>query len=246
MLTRSSIGLLLLITVLLIAAGCRQQTAVPPEPIFPSGSQTVAADDPTLKAPEPPPAPPEPAAGPEMPAPEEETSTEQPATTPATGKWQPPTQAEIDAARKAGTRQAVIKTAGGDIEVELYGKETPITVANFVKLAKAKFYDGLVFHRVLADPEFSIAQGGDPKGDGTGGPGYQIKREIAPELKHVTGALAMARSTDPDSAGSQFYICRVAIPNLDKEYAVFGKVVKGLDVAKKIEQDDKIINIRIK
>jgi len=241
MLTRTIIGLLLLLALVFIAAGCRQQTAVQPEPVFPNGSQSVAADDPTLKAPEPPPAPPKPPVGPEKP-PVQET----PKITPKKGSLKPPTEAEIDAARKAGTQHAVIKTAHGDIEVELYGKETPLTVANFVKLIKVKFYDGLIFHRVLTDPGFSIAQGGDPDGTGNGGPGYQIKREISPNLKHVAGALAMARSTDPDSAGSQFYICREAIPKLDKEYAVFGKVTKGLDVAKKIQPKDKMISIRMK
>lgn len=239
-LTRSLIGLSLLFAVLLISAGCQKQVAVQPKPLFPSGSQAVPTNDPTLKVPEVPTAPEAPKP-PEPPKPQQEQKPK-----PVTGKWQPPTQAEINAARKAGTQHAVIKTAKGTIEVELYGAETPETVASFVKLVQAKFYDGLIFHRVLDDPGFSIIQGGDPAGNGTGGPGYSIKRELSPKLKHIAGALAMARSDDPDSAGSQFYICRGAIPNLDQQYAVFGQVTKGLDVAKKIKQDDKMISIRMK
>ena len=238
MLTRGILGALLVVALLFVAIGCQKQVAVQPESVFPGDRTSVPANDPTVKpSPVPkvenPPAPPKPEPKPES----------KPA---ATSKWQPPTQAEIDAAKKAGTVHAMITTAKGDIEVELYGSDTPLTVANFVKLVNAKFYDGLIFHRVLDDPGFSIIQGGDPNGDGTGGPGYQIKREIVPKLKHIAGALAMARSTDPDSAGSQFYICRGVIPHLDGEYAVFGKVVKGLDVAKKIKQNDKIVSIRMK
>ena len=244
MLTRSLIGLSLLLTLLLISIGCQKQVAVQPEPLFPSGNQSVAVNDPTLKVPE----PPKPAAQPQPeqgPKPEEASKP-----TPATGKWQPPTQAEIDAARKAGTQRAVIKTAKGTIEVELYGKEAPQTVANFVKLLKAKYYDGLTFHRVEKGsddaPNFKLIQGGDPEGTGMGGPGYGIKLEISPKLKHVAGALAMARSQEPDSAGSQFYICAEAIPNLDDNYAVFGKVVKGLDIVSKIEVGDKMTSVRMK
>ncbi|MHB0936243.1 MAG: peptidylprolyl isomerase [Armatimonadota bacterium] len=238
MLTRSLIGLSLLFALLLISVGCQKQVAVKPQPLFPSGTQAVPVTDPTLKVPEAP-KPPEAQKPPEPPKPQQGPK-------PETGKWQPPVASEIALARRGGTQHAVIKTARGDIEVELYGTETPRTVANFVKLASAKFYDGLIFHRVLDDPGFSIAQGGDPAGDGTGGPGYSIERELSPKLKHVEGALAMARSEDPDSAGSQFYICRGAIPELDQQYAVFGKVTKGLDVAKKIQQGDKIISIRLK
>ena len=153
-----------------------------------------------------------------------------------------PTEAEIAAAKKAGTVKATIKTGKGDIALELYGGKAPLTVANFVKLAKSGFYDGLTFHRV--EPDFVI-QGGDPKGNGTGGPGYSIKREIAEDLKHVEGALAMARSQHPDSAGSQFYITLDKQPGLDNEYAVFGKVTKGMDVVKSIAVGDKIISITI-
>jgi len=144
------------------------------------------------------------------------------------------------------TKHAVIKTAKGDIEVELYGKDAPITVDNFVKLAEKHFYKDLTFHRVEMAPDFRLIQGGDPKGDGSGGPGYSIKLEISPKLRHVKGAIAMARSDAPDSAGCQFYICIGDIPQLDDRYAVFGKVTSGLDVAGKIVKGDKIIDIEIK
>lgn len=164
-------------------------------------------------------------------------------TAPKKAEATPPTDAEIAAAKKAGTRHAIIKTSKGVIEAELYGKDAPLTVANFVKLAQAHFYDGLTFHRV--EPGFVI-QGGDPNGDGSGGPGYNIKLEIAKNLRHVEGALAMARTNEPDTAGSQFYITLAKTPSLDDSYAVFGKVVKGLDVTKKIAIGDKIEKMTIK
>lgn len=156
-----------------------------------------------------------------------------------------PTPAAITAARAAGTRRVVMTTARGDIVLELYGHEAPLTVANFVQLARAGFYNGLTFHRVETDPTFSLIQGGDPDGNGTGGPGHAIKLEIAPALTHVTGAIGMARTADPDSAGSQFYICLVPIHALDGQYAVFGKVTAGLDVAKAIRRGDKIIAVTV-
>lgn len=167
----------------------------------------------------------------------------------ATGEKQPgaaPTQAEIDAAKKAGTRQATIHTAKGDIVLALAGADAPLTVANFVKLAQAHFYDGLTFHRVETAPEFSLIQGGDPEGNGTGGPGYGINLEISPKLKHDAGAVGMARSAEPDSAGSQFYIVTVPIHALDGQYAVFAKVTQGLDVVKKIKVGDKILSVVVK
>jgi len=239
-LTRSLIGLSLLLAALLISAGCQKQVAVQPQSVFPNGTQSVPANDPTLKAPEAPNA----ATLPKPPTPPKPQPEQKPA--PAKGKWQPPTQAEIDAARKAGTQHAVIKTVKGTIEVELYGAQAPETVANFIKLLKAKYYDGLTFHRVEKGKGFKLIQGGDPAGDGTGGPGYSIKLEIAPKLKHVAGALAMARSQDPNSAGSQFYICAEDIPSLDGQYAVFGKVTKGLDIVSKIEIGDKMTSVSMK
>jgi cyclophilin family peptidyl-prolyl cis-trans isomerase/Tol biopolymer transport system component len=160
------------------------------------------------------------------------------------GQHEPPTQPEIDAAKKAGIQHAIIKTEKGDITVELDGANAPLTVANFVKLTKSSFYNGLTFHRVPGNPP--VIQGGDPDGNGGGGPGYSIKLEISAKLKHIAGALAMARSQDPNSAGSQFYITLAATPDLDGGYAVFGKVIKGMDVAKKIVVGDKIISITMK
>ena len=120
----------------------------------------------------------------------------------------------------------------GVIEVELNPSVAPITVENFVKLANKGFYNGLTFHRVIKG--FMI-QGGCPKGNGTGGPGYCIKGEffangINNPLKHTRGVISMARAMDPDSAGSQFFIMHQDAPHLDGQYAAFGKVVKGIEV----------------
>ncbi|MCK4224345.1 MAG: peptidylprolyl isomerase [candidate division Zixibacteria bacterium] len=126
----------------------------------------------------------------------------------------------------------VMETSLGTIEVELFFDKTPKTAENFLKLVLSEFYDGLTFHRII--PNFVI-QGGCPLGNGTGGPGYSIDFEKA-DTKHNRGSLAMARSQDPDSAGSQFYFCLKALSNLDGNYVVFGKVVKGMDVVDKIAQ----------
>jgi len=123
-----------------------------------------------------------------------------------------------------------VKTELGSFTFELFSQDAPNTVANFKALAGKGFYDGLTFHRVIAG---FVAQGGDPKGNGTGGPGYHIKAEFNSH-KHVTGAVAMARSSDPDSAGSQFYICYGAHPNLDGHYTVFGQITEGQDVVDRI------------
>lgn len=119
---------------------------------------------------------------------------------------------------------------------ELYEDIAPITVENFEKLANDGFYNGLTFHRVI--PGFMI-QGGCPKGNGTGGPGYTIKGEfssngIKNDLKHTVGVLSMARTMIPDSAGSQFFIMVEDSPHLDGEYAAFGKITEGVDVAQEI------------
>jgi cyclophilin family peptidyl-prolyl cis-trans isomerase len=127
-------------------------------------------------------------------------------------------------------KQAVIETNVGKIVVDFYPDDAPNTVANFIKLADQGFYDGLIFHRVIKG--FMI-QGGCPKGDGTGGPGYTIKAEFN-SRKHVAGTVAMARTNDPDSAGSQFYICLAPQPFLDGKYTVFGQVTQGQDVVTKI------------
>lgn len=121
---------------------------------------------------------------------------------------------------------------GGVVQMELYPDIAPNTVNNFISLVEAGFYDGLIFHRVI--PSFMI-QGGDPEGNGTGGPGYSIKGEFSENnfennLEHDTGVLSMARSQHHDSAGSQFFIMTDPAPHLDGKYAAFGKVIDGMDV----------------
>ena len=128
-------------------------------------------------------------------------------------------------------RHVTIETRLGTIEVELFEDKAPVTTANFIKLAQDGFYDGVIFHRVI--PGFMI-QGGDPTGTGTGGPGYAIKDEFHPDLKHAAGVLSMANS-GPNTGGSQFFITTVATPWLDGKHAVFGKVVKGMDIVHEIE-----------
>jgi len=125
---------------------------------------------------------------------------------------------------------------GGVMTAELYPQVAPNTVANFISLVKKGFYDGTIFHRVI--PGFMI-QGGDPQGSGTGGPGYEIPGEFTAngfqnDLKHTEGVLSMARTMDPDSAGSQFFIMVADAPHLDGQYAAFGKLTAGLDVAQAI------------
>ena len=125
---------------------------------------------------------------------------------------------------------------GGVMKGELYEDIAPITVENFEKLANEGFYNGLTFHRVI--PGFMI-QGGCPKGNGTGGPGYCIKGEftmngVKNDLKHTTGVLSMARTMRPDTAGSQFFIMVADAPHLDGQYASFGKITEGMEVAQEI------------
>ena len=125
---------------------------------------------------------------------------------------------------------------GGVIKAELYPEVAPNTVKNFVDLINRGFYDVLIFHRVI--PGFMI-QGGCPEGMGIGGPGYSIKGEFSRngfknDLKHTRGVLSMARAMSPDSAGSQFFIMVADAPHLDGQYASFGKVIEGMDVADKI------------
>lgn len=129
---------------------------------------------------------------------------------------------------------------GGRILVELQPDTAPITVENFVKLAKEGFYNGLTFHRVISG--FMI-QGGCPKGNGTGGPGYTIKGEfeangVPNPLKHSRGVISMARAMHPDSAGSQFFIMHQDAPHLDGQYAAFGTVIEGMDVVDEIADCD--------
>lgn len=137
--------------------------------------------------------------------------------------------------------QAVIETSRGTIAFRFQNTEAPKTCANFVKLAKQGFYDNLTWHRVIDN---FVIQGGCPRGDGTGGPGYTIDAELS-EAKHVKGTVAMARGSALNSAGSQFYIARTALPHLDKKYTVFGQVTSGFDVIDKIKQGDSIKKVSI-
>ncbi|MCR4399629.1 MAG: peptidylprolyl isomerase [Syntrophomonadaceae bacterium] len=137
-------------------------------------------------------------------------------------------------------RRASIVTDRGTIQLELYPRQMPKTVANFSRLVKEGFYDGLTFHRV----EDWVVQGGDPKGDGTGGPGWTIPLETDESLKNVRGAVAMARGPSPDSAGSQFYILKKDAPWLDGQYAVFGRVVAGMDVVDALQAGDVMRRVR--
>jgi len=146
-----------------------------------------------------------------------------------------------EGAKKVKQTAVIAMDKGGEITIEFFPADAPKTVENFVTLAKKGFYDGLAFHRV--EPNF-VVQGGDPKGDGTGGPGYKIKAEFNTQ-KHVRGVVAMARSQDPDSAGSQFYITLAPAHFLDGQYTVFGKVTSGMDVVDKIRKGDKMKSVKI-
>ncbi len=145
----------------------------------------------------------------------------------------------IDAKKKY---TATFNTSRGEIVIELHAKDKPITVNNFVFLAKDKFYDGIAFHRVIAD--FMI-QGGCPQGTGTGGPGYRFDDEIKGKPNvHKVGSLSMANA-GPGTNGSQFFITHVETGYLDPKHTVFGQVIKGQDVVNAIKQGDKIVSVTI-
>ncbi|MEZ5561703.1 MAG: peptidylprolyl isomerase [Gammaproteobacteria bacterium] len=140
------------------------------------------------------------------------------------------------------TYKAVIETARGNIEIELFPEHAPKTVNNFVFLARDGFYDGVVFHRVIAD--FMI-QGGDPTGSGRGGPGYRFEDEFEGNpLRHERGVISMANA-GPGTNGSQFFITHGPQPHLDGRHTVFGKVSKGLDVVDAIQQGDSMIKVTV-
>ncbi len=134
-----------------------------------------------------------------------------------------------------------VETEKGSFKFVMFPNSAPNTVNNFIALARVGFYDGLTFHRV--EPDF-VVQGGDPNGDGSGGPGYDIKAEFN-SRPHLEGTVAMARGEDPDSAGSQFYICLGPQPGLDGKYTVFGQVTEGMDVVKKIAVGDKMLKVTV-
>ena len=160
-----------------------------------------------------------------------------------TGAWaQAPKPAEPEKGSSRVKQTAEITMdKGGVIKIEFFPEDAPKTVENFVTLAKKGFYDGLTFHRV--EPNF-VVQGGVPKGDGTGDPGYKIKAEFNKQ-QHVRGVLAMARSQAPDSAGCQFYITLAPAHFLDGKYTVFGKVVSGMNIVDGIKKGDKMKTVKI-
>jgi cyclophilin family peptidyl-prolyl cis-trans isomerase len=178
---------------------------------------------------------------------EEPKKTTQAVTT-ETSEGQEPSKTPSDEVI-SGAKVAILETNKGKIIIKFFPEKAPHTVENFIKLAKSGFYDGVKFHRV--EPGFVI-QGGDPlskdddpSNDGMGGPGYTVKAEFN-DLSHVTGTVAMARRAyDPDSAGSQFYICLAPQPQLDGQYTIFGQVVDGVDVVQKIEVGDVIKKITL-
>ncbi len=136
---------------------------------------------------------------------------------------------------------ATFDTSRGPIKIELYPDKAPLTVANFVNLAKRGFYDGLNFHRVI--PDFMI-QGGCPEGSGRGGPGYRFEDETTNGVRHERGVLSMANA-GPNTNGSQFFITHIATPWLDGKHTVFGKVTEGLDVVDAVKQGDLITKVTI-
>jgi peptidyl-prolyl cis-trans isomerase B (cyclophilin B) len=154
----------------------------------------------------------------------------------------PPQKNELPQyAQEAQQSHVRISTNKGDIVLRLFPDDAPMHSAAFLKLTRAGFYDGLTFHRV--EPGF-VVQGGDPQGDGTGGPGYNLKAEFNAR-PHKRGALAMARASDPDSAGSQFYICLDDARFLDAQYTVFGEMVDGFETLDAIRRGDVMTTVRV-
>ncbi len=176
-------------------------------------------------------------------------SAQTPVTPPPVPAPEPPpaqSAAEPTPAAPASSQTTVkIATDKGDIICRLFDEQAPITAGNFLLLVDEGFYDGLTFHR---REEGFVIQGGDPEGNGTGGPGYSIPLEVSEKLKHGRGVLSMARAQDPDSAGSQFFICLSDDPpvrNLDMGYAVFGEVIEGMDVVDRIAVGDKMVKLTV-
>ncbi|MBQ9377504.1 MAG: peptidylprolyl isomerase [Schwartzia sp.] len=133
--------------------------------------------------------------------------------------------------KKMGNRIAIFATSMGTFEIELFEDKAPKTTENFISLAEKGFYDGLIFHRVI---DGFMIQGGDPKGNGTGGPGYTIPDEFHPDLRHDSEGILSMANAGPNTGGSQFFITLAKTPWLDGHHAVFGKVVRGMDVVKQI------------
>jgi len=156
---------------------------------------------------------------------------------------QKPTLPPPPAEKPAGSIVKIV-TSRGEIVIELFDKQAPITAGNFLLLVEDGFYDGLIFHRVI--PGF-MAQGGDPTGTGGGGPGFTIPDEIVPELKHDRGMVSMAKTAAPDSGGSQFFICytKEHTQHLDGVHSVFGRVIKGMEVADQLRKGDKMLKVTV-
>ncbi|MGB6221193.1 peptidylprolyl isomerase [Haloferula sp.] len=151
---------------------------------------------------------------------------------------------ENEAAKPAPVKDIRIKidTTKGTIEATLFASKTPVTCANFLNLAKRGYYNGITFHRVIAD--FMI-QGGDPTGTGRGGPGYKFADEFSPDLKHSKAGIFSMANAGPGTNGSQFFITHGPTPHLDGKHSVFGEVTKGQDVVNQIAMGDKIKSIEI-
>lgn len=149
-----------------------------------------------------------------------------------TKQWSNPPAMQIDPAKKYTAR---METDNGTMVIELFADKTPVTVNSFVFLAREGFYDGVIFHRVIAN---FMAQGGDPTGTGRGGPGYRFQDEFHPSLKHdKRGVLSMANA-GPNTNGSQFFITHGPTPHLDNRHSVFGQVIEGEDVLMSIPERD--------
>ena len=156
-----------------------------------------------------------------------------------TKQWNQPPEMVLDPKKKY---TATISTDKGNILLELFADKAPRTVNNFVFLARQGFYDGTIFHRVIAD---FMAQGGDPTGKGSGGPGYRFADEFHPSLKHdKPGVLSMANA-GPNTNGSQFFITHVPTPWLDGKHSVFGKVIAGQDIVNAIMRGDKMVKVTV-
>jgi len=140
---------------------------------------------------------------------------------------------------------AEMQTAKGIIAIELTAEQTPVTVNSFVTLSCSGYYDGLTFHRVTRDPSLSIIQGGDPRGNGTGGPGYVFEDEFSDDLTHEAGIISMANA-GAGTNGSQFFITIEPAPHLNGRHTVFGRVTEGLDVARAIREGDQILAVSIR
>ncbi len=153
-----------------------------------------------------------------------------------------PNNAQAEKPAETKGIRIIINTTAGEIHGTLFHEQTPVTVTNFLNLAKQGYYDGLAFHRVIAN--FMI-QGGDPTGSGNGGPGYTIQDEFAPNLSHSKAGIFSMANRGPNTGGSQFFITHLPTQWLDQRHSIFGEVTKGQEVVDKIKKGDKIQSIQI-